>query len=337
MAAGVFPQIRIQPTSGLTFPWAFYTGPTGSVSDANFGHGGCAAAELMLLYFQDLGPALQQLIGFSYRDSSTSPPTLRRVLPFKHPFLTNLWCTRVVKVEGLGPDGLFIDVYGPFETYKILRLTLQFSRPPYAILPDNAILDMMGQPQEWLRYTDRVWTPEVQLYSRQATQFTFATVGTPPQIRGADYPGNIGMPIPKAGLARRWYQLPEFGVYDTNGFPNNVLKDYITGAILCETINDDTFFGITTNCLRYVAPEIISQPLPLPPGLMNLPGNEFFQLQYDVVFHFVWFDPPLGTNETVHGHNLVPWADNKWYYATTKQGGNPQFASSTFPHLWQIN
>jgi hypothetical protein len=336
--ADPYPILTIHSTSGLTFPWAFYTGPTGSAGDANFGHGGCAAAELMLIRFEDFGVALQQLIGYSWRDASTTPPRLRRVLPFKHPFYTNLWCTRVVKVEGLKPDGLFVDTYGPFETYKILRLTLQFSRPSYAVLPDNAILDMSGNPQEWLRYTDRLWQPEIEVYSREGTQFRF-TEGTGPTATtpAAQYPGSIGLPIPKARLARRWYQLPEFGVYNVDGFPNNVLKDYLTGAILCETLNDATFFGIPAGCLRYVAPEIIPQPLPLPPGLMQLAGNEYFQLQYDVVFHFVWFDPPLGPGATTRGHNTVPWADTFWYKATSVQSGNPQFASSTLSNLWQIN
>jgi len=332
--AAAFPELRIWSNSGLTFPWVFATGPTGSISDANLGHGGCAAAEVMLIYFDDLADAAQQLIGYSWRDTSTTPSTLRRIIPFKHPFYTQLYCTRIVKVEGLQPDGVFDDTFGPYETYTLMRLTLQFSRPNYALLADNQILDMDGNPQEWLRYTDRYWYPDVQLYYRESTTFVY-TEGTPSSPQ-QPVPSSVGLPIAKLELTRRWYQLPENAVYTNTGFPSNLIFNFFDGSNMLETLNSTAFLGIRAGCLRYVKPEILPQPLPLPPQLMGLLDTESFQLQYDVVFHFVYFDPPLGSGATTHGHNTLPWADNLWYLAATKQSGQPQFASNTMQNLWQI-
>ena len=329
-----FPELRIWSNSGLTFPWAFATGPTGSLSDANLGHGGCAAAEIMLVYFDDIGTAAQELIGYSWRDTSTDPSTLRRILPFKHPFYTQLYCTRIVKVEGLQPNGVFDDTFGPYETYKVMRLTLQFSRPNYPLLTDDQILDLDGNPQEWLRYTDRFWYPDVQVYYRQTQEFVF-TEGTPASPQ-QPFASSVGLPIPKLELTRRWYQLPENAVYDSTGFPTNVIFNYADGSNFLETLNANAFLGIRAGCLRYSKPEILPQPLPLPPELMRLLDTASFQLQYDIVFHFTYFDPPIGVGATTHGHNTLPWTDNLWYLAACKQSGTPQFASNTMPNLWQI-
>ncbi len=345
MSDFIFPELFFQPLSGLDFPWAFKTGSRGP-SDASFGPEGVVAAEVMMVYDEDAAIAAQQLLGYSWRDASTYDPgvtgaTLRRVLPFQHPYYTQMYCTRIVKVEGLSPDGKAVGITGsPFQQYKILLLTLQFSRPPYALLADDEIgTDMTtGVAQEWLRYTTRVWSPGTEILSREGTTFRFAE-GTGPTSTSpaATFPGSIGYPVTKVKLTMTWHQIPEFGMYDATGFPSNVLYDFFDGARLAGTVNASSFYDIDPNLLLYIQPDIQPHPLQLPPELMQLPGTENFLLQYDAVLHFLFFDPPLGPGATTAGHNTAPWADNFWYLVQSVNGGNPPFASSQFSSIFQIN
>ena len=79
------PALRIHPTSGLDFPWAEYhpDGVTGS-SSHTCGPDGVTVAMRMLIYWDTLPYAVQQLLGYSYRDSGTltprGTPWLRRKL-----------------------------------------------------------------------------------------------------------------------------------------------------------------------------------------------------------------------------------------------------------------
>jgi hypothetical protein len=76
--------------------------------------------------------------------------------------------------------------------------------------------------------------------------------------------------------------------------------------------------------LLYEGCEITPQPLQLPPFLMQvgiLNGAEpISQVQYDVTFRFVYFDPPRASGGTpFRGHNLMPWArDGLWYHVHSK-------------------
>lgn len=343
MADHPFPELEVQPGSGLSFPWAFKTDSRGP-GDANFGPTGSRAVEVMIINDEDTDDALQELLGYSWRDASTYDPpttgaTLRRVLPFQHPYYTQLYCTRIVKSEGVSPLDIEIGIEGaPFQAYNLLYLTLEFSRPPYALLEDDEIgVDpTTGVAQEWLRYTTWVWSPGVEMLSREGTTFNY-TSGTGPMASGQPFPGSIGYPVVKTKLTMTWHQLPQFGIYDANNFPNNVLYDFFNGDRLTSTVNASSFFDVDIGLLLYIVPEIVPHPLQLPPDLMKL-GNENFLLQYDAILHFLFFDPPLGPGATgPGGHNTAPWADGFWYPVASVQGGNPPFASTQFSSIFQIN
>lgn len=343
------PNLIIWPDTGLTFPWAWWTPPpAGSISDASFGPDGVAACETMLIYWEDFesGSPLQQILGFSWRDGSTNPPTLRRVTPMQHPFYEQIYCTKIVKVELIKPSGEVIaSTNGPIPPYTLVRMTLQFTRPPYSILEDSEIISpFTGLPQEWLRYTTSVWSESLDFLAREGTFFKFSTAGTP---NGKQFPGSIGLPACRSRLTMTWYQLPQLGVYNANGFPQNMNYDYTDGTTrLPGTVNaaedgPTDFLGIAEECLLYLVPDIQPHPLQLPAALMNLgtfaeanPAN----LQFNAVITFLFFDPPAGPSETKRGHNLAPWADNFWYYVVTQQApNNPPFASTQFSKIFQIN
>lgn len=391
MPDAAFPVLEIHSTSGLSFEWSEFTSRQGSTFDASFGHEGVGLGMCMLIRYADLELAIKELIGYSERDGSNpSDIKLQRHLPFAHPRWPQLWCTRITKVQGiqfLGKDEYNLtfsldsgQVGGPVSTYTLILLTLQFSRPPYAILgdDDDLIYDESGDRQEWLRYTDRTWSPAIQILSREGMQFQY----TEGAASGNFFPGSVGERLIKIKLTRTWYQIPQVGIYDDNGFPQKLFlgtdvtitgiiangsgncqvtaanHGFITGqtvlitgvvgttkvngVVVVTVINSSTFdttakfdatytsggiattfalgsvnlvefMGCPAGTLLYEVPEIIIRPLPIPPQLMGIVG-ESIQLQYDIKFHFEYFDPPIGSGVTKRGHNNMPWAaDGLWY------------------------
>jgi hypothetical protein len=332
-----YPDLQVQPNSGLDFPWAFETGPMGNVSDASFGPEGVSACEFMFIYDADTEEALPQILGFSSRNTDTNPPTLQRQLPMRHPYYNQMFATRIVKVDGIGPTERYDSPTGPYQLYQILRLTIQFSRPPYVLLKDNQIPTDpdTGVPQEWLRFTTYQWVPNVEILARQGTQFQYSTSGTAPYQQ--QFGESLGLPVSKLKLTLTWHQIPQLALYNANYFPINVIFDYASpGSLLLGAVNNVEFFGCAIGTLLYLGPEIIPKPLQLPPDLMDLDVDETFFLQYDIRFHFAYFDPPIGPSETVHGWNTAPWADTFWYAVQSVQGGNPPFTPGQMQSLFQI-
>lgn len=343
---GTYPfDLNVQPNSGLTIPWREFISRAGSTFDASFGNDGSQVALVIDVYWDDLGQALQQCLGYSSRTVVPGDwSQLNRFLPMRHPRWPQLFCTRVAKVQGISFQGTAV-VEQPGTTtseYFLARLTLQFGRMPYALINDNDMenyLDDDDLPQEFQRFTDRNWVPSAEILAREQQQFSFVEG----DANGNQFTGPFGMTIGKARLTRTWYSLPEDAVFNASEFPAGLMygRDG-TGGIdtavqALGTVNASTFLGCPAGTLLYEAPEIIPRPLTLPPDLMDLPWQEYsIQLQYDVRFNFVFFDPPIGTGVTSRGHNLAPWAkDGRWYPIQTATGLTP-FKTYEFKNLFRI-
>ncbi len=321
-----YPRLQVQPGSGLTFSWAEYLPQGADSSGSSFGHGPMAETMIILVYWHEMVDKtigmLGQLIGYSYRNDGLAVTRLSRVLPWKHPLYSQLWCTRITAVQGMqlkGKNTTAASAYtggaGPISSYKVVALHLQFTRPNYPVLPDSSVPLTDGFYPEYLRFTDRYWRAHVQMLSREGQTFAYRE-GTP---SGNPFPGTVGTKVCHVKLTRTWYQIPEQCVLDGDGFPSGVILKPSSGDAIVASVNDDDFFGCPAGTLLYETPEIIPQELPLPQILMNLGFGEQFPVQYDVKFNFDYFNPPLGTGTSgdFRGHNCMPWAgDARWYIAT---------------------
>lgn len=268
-------ELRVWPTSGLSFEWAeMHPGGITSSFDASFGPDGVAQTMLMLIRWEDLSTALQELLGYSWRDTSTNPPILRRKLPWQHPYSAQLWVKSISSVKGVqlqgfqaivtpGGEGVGVGALantGPWSIFRYAMLTLNFWRPPYYVRSDFDILDGAGDPQEWLRYVDKHWTLETQMLSREAQGFVWN------DAHPGGTPGSVGQPMAKLGVNRRWYQIPERALFQAlsdatpNGIPNNLLYARTT------TTNPITSYVRTGG----VAADGSATGLPLP-GCVNSP------------------------------------------------------------------
>lgn len=337
--ADAYLKLNIYPLSGLSFNWAEYISKSGATSDASLGNDGTSVSMCILVYWHELKEAIPQLVGYTKRVVVDDTGFLERHLPWRHPYYENMWCQRIASIKPWAWRNKEQGIYGPYSAYEVMILTLQFWRPPYSVLDDVVALG-----QEWIRYTDKFWRPSVQMLSRQGMSFKF-TAGRP---SGQLFPGSVGQKMGKAKLSRTWYQLPEQSVYDDNGFPARLFTDPDTGIPVIGTVNDAQFFGMPAQTLLYESVDITPRPLPFPSTLIGVDPvmAELYPLQFDVTFHFEYFNPTPGfqndgvTRITQRGHNLMPWSGDGLWYPVASQGyqgfggGRQPFQTSTFTDLW---
>lgn len=309
---------------------------------------------------------------------------LRRYLPWQHPLWNQLYVKGISSIKGITQQGDSVTVgaagfpalggrgvganvvTGPWNTFVLAQLHLQFWRPPYFVRSDGDIVDVNGNGQEWLRYVDKHWTLTSQMLSREGGQYTWYN-NVP---NSQPVPGAVGIPVSRMRVTRRWYEVPESAIFSSaqetlvpNGLPvcqyytqtltaNPVTSfQYTPGQPLPGCVNSpigggstDTdftlrMFGSYMGTLLYEGVEYVPRPLHLPAALMQIPpfkNNEpISQQQYDVVFHYSVFDPPRGKAVPFRGHNLLPYAGDGQFYPVISQAvvdaGNPYTNHKTTP------
>jgi len=204
------------------------------------------------IYWSDLPTALQELLGYSVRNTkNTDPnhgtPTLNRFLPWQHPYFPQLVVKNVTDVKGeitQGNSQQGVDLFkfgvnangfgqgygvnnGPWSVFKFARITIQFWRPPYYLRTDDDIVaptgPLAGSQEEWLRYTDKHWTISTELLRREGATFVYAPGQSTVSLQS--FVGSVGQKVSHMKLSRTWYQIPEQGIFTPlpDGTPNGVL------------------------------------------------------------------------------------------------------------------
>lgn len=230
-----FPDLAIYPLSGLSFPWAFFHPDVLGNFGASLGPDGVSTSEVMVIHFEDLQTAVTELLGYSYRDTTNlvadGRGTLRRKLPWMHPYFNQLWLKRISDVKAgpmcgtnfANPQDVVFNIrggfvgpgqevnLGPWTNFELAFLTLQFWRPPYYVRTDADIV-VDGEPQEWLRYVDKHWEQSVQMLQREGCQYHWG--GSQGVNTSPGPPGAIGTPVVHQKLTKRWYQVPEACLFE---------------------------------------------------------------------------------------------------------------------------
>lgn len=251
------PSLQFQPLSGLNFPWAEqHPDPVYGSSSHTFGPDGVTVAMKMYVYWDHLAIAIQQLLGYSWRDPTTltprGTPWLRRKLPWQHPIWNQLYVKRISEVRGIrqqgkefqsillaairgagsgvpfGGDGVLPNL-GPHTDFFLAELTLHFWRPPYYVRSDLAVVSPeTGNPQEWLRYVSKSWEVSLNMLSREGAIFEWLP-GIKPPSSSNYFPGSVGQAVTHLRLSRTWYQVPEQALFSSvaggtpDGLPRNMV------------------------------------------------------------------------------------------------------------------
>ena len=227
--ANPFPQLQLQPGSGLSFPWAEKVSGVMGDFDASFGADGVSYGMTIYINWVDLATACQELLGYSYREGVWPPSgsgRLCRIPPWQHPKFNQLYVKRISSIKGvrlegklhaeqllLGGIGAGFAVTAPVTTFNKAILTLQFHRPPYFVRTDQDVTAANGQQYEWLRWVDKKWSINTQMLVRENATFEFCS-DQGIDLAFKEFQGSIGQKINHIKVSRTWHEIPEACIFE---------------------------------------------------------------------------------------------------------------------------
>lgn len=276
------------------------------------------------------------LLGYPTLVDTSPEPYISRTTPHVYPSATSIgkvYATNITSVVGCGvpdvddmddPDEVVIHESVPFplrplkdeddlSNYKYAIVTVEYEPRLYSVLEDNDVIDpATGNPTEKFleRYVSVRWKPITELF----------TVGPGGAKWADDAPGSgrqtVPRPIPKreakVNVDITWHQLPFI--------PQRA-------AELMAAVNDATVD---------ISPAT-SSGAGDPPGTMLLVGVDTVLLKsraiidqqlYDIVYHFVRFEPAAGK-----GHNYIfdAFGNPARYRLITDTGDDPPTGKTIYP------
>lgn len=211
----------------FSFPWAQYEGNKVQGNfDASMGSDGVRTGLSIIVRWQDLMVACQEVLGYSFRDVSVpAAPRLRRVLPWQNPYFTQLYAKEITKVIALSQTGAVVNQFNlpgagagqgadPVEaatSYSFAILTVSFWRPPFYVRTDHDVI-FGGQPREWNRFVERSWQPSAEAMDQQGNQVLYLP-GQNPNLAGKSFRGSASVKVAKNRMRLRWVDVPEACVF----------------------------------------------------------------------------------------------------------------------------
>jgi hypothetical protein len=221
----------------------------------HLGPDGTGAGLTIEIFWGDLETACVAILGYSKRDPGDPvngvPPSLKRYVPWQHPYFNQLWARAITSVRGvrmegnsfLDPEDLFFPRMGgagqgipinagPWTEYRLALITISFWRPPYYIRSDQDVRITMPdgitvRQAEWKRYVDRNWSVSASMLSREGQMFQWSSSTGAINHNQGGFPGSRGQQLMNCRITRRWAQVPEqclFAPIDDgtpNGLPTN--------------------------------------------------------------------------------------------------------------------
>ncbi len=312
------PLLLLQDDSQLTVAWAEFITRTGlsPASVTMSWNKGTQAVITIDVNFSDVNDNLttgvfQQILGYSVRvpppvgSPTNTPGTISRIPPIAHPFLPQLWATRISKCDFYGPAGKMPALrngalygLGPFASWRTARITILFEALDYIILNDNQ-LAQYGAGTEANRYVSGPYAEyNLQGLQRQAGRDTGLQWVTGPTV-GQHINFGVVQMRPIVDYVLTWRQVPEKSLFNSAGVAANVELPY-------GCTNIDTFLGHPNGTLLFMKPRI--EPVPSP---FTLTGFTTPQRLWDVTYRLSY----LAT-----GWNNLPHPQGGYYYAVFPNG-----------------
>jgi len=316
----------------ITKPWRQFISKTGWQGDAvlDASSGTSSAVMKIDVPWDKLTEVVPEILGYSV----ASGVAISRMTPMRHPVFPWMRCTRITGIEGVGVlsdpltgNSATKGPSGDYQSYRIARLTLQFTSMPYAIVDDGTY----PADQEWRRYTERFEKPAAEFAARKSMRIRFHpafSIGANwlPEVTDA-----VGVLLIKARVQVIWHQVPVRGFYNERGRASNVLDGLAR-------VNSDTIFGYKPGTLLMEAPDIKPVGCPLDPALIGQEPSHYVT----VTHNWLHFDPPLGNyapgdNYGLRGHNTLPQPYDGKFYPTVLENGQPRFLPYRFSKCFEMS
>lgn len=316
--------LQVRPRSGMTFAWEEYISTKGTTHDFAYGFDGSQVVMQIDVPWNSVGLATTEILGVSTFVPNSNPVKLQRRIPWRCPYDSGMWATRIASIKGLKPQA---KAFEDLITYERARFIVQFSRLPYRVIDDGA-LQLRFQGKEYYRYTTRRIQPSAEFITRKEGSFKFAQ-----GISSSELVGSVSQRLSKETVEWIWHNVPAHVLFGANGdqLPNNQIAN-------SGNVNNSTFQGFAAGTLLLLPTEFREKTKP--DGFNTGPLGDPY-LIYDVVFRAVHFDPPF-FGGAFRGHNLLPIpgdASGKWGLVTHDGTlpGRPIHDSFDFETLWVGN
>lgn len=261
---------------------------------------------------------------------------LERSLPKAHPILPWCFASQIVSITGEGQPTLVttdVDyeaplIVGAFASYPSLRLMVEFSTVPFAVLRDSAITvgtttyypeTDTGSPaagqtitiaSEWDRFCDADYAPSLELAYAQHGTVSFKTSAAVAPPHGRTASGFPKLSVPRATIRWRWFHIPM--AYVTGGATGNSYLLQNLGRV-----NQDTWGTFDPGSLLYTGLTVTSRYPPPIPERTDWTGSASFsaeklcsvelQLDYTTRTAAAAAPTPVNRNWVAGGHNLLPY------------------------------
>src|SRR5262245_1377043 len=318
--------------SGLSFSWVEHVGrEKGYTQGYTYGHDNASVTMTIDCAWNLLltGELLGEILGWSaVAHPATGASYITRIPPWKHPSFDGLWAQRIVQVEGVkfvGKSAFDLAMY------QLARVTILFSHLPYRVLDDDQLAADYGG-KEYRRWTTREQRSASEMQTSEKFQWKWA------QGAAGDVDAPRGKVIGKDLIPFHWLDVPAealYGPQDAFAY-NEWPPTYQDGGV--GKVNANTFLGFPKETLLLDSWE--ARPKLAPALLPLFPSNTEPPLLYDVVFNFVYLDPPAVDKAVARGHNVTPRAQQeKWHLMNTygTPTGPRMYESYDFPRLFWPN
>lgn len=308
-------QTNLNQYSLSNVPALQYVGGGGNCVGGGFNYGASSCYQEWLI--KDAGKNLPRFIADVMGYAKKAGTGIHRSLPARHPELVWCWASNISWDAGLAPTGQRQGFNRATAAYKGLKLKVEFSAPPYAIIPDGQIT--AARP-EYHRFVSLNSDPNTEFIQRKHGTFQFPA-GTP-AISTQELPEGVPQLLVKNRIALTWHQVPDDGLF-TNG---GSFREGATAANLIAGIgkvNSSTFLGYPAGTLLMEGYKLIPYNLPIMPSIL---GNEMFvgpggkggipPRFWNVEMVLTYFNPPIDTGGgfTARGHNLLPHPTDPYWY-----------------------
>ncbi len=257
-------------------------------------------------------------------------PALARIMPMRHPYLTNFVCTRISQAQPLAFVGKLAGAPGPISVpptalFKYFRLTCVFEPVDYNVV-DDATLYTKYNGDESLRCVRYRRANTLQALSRRGQDFIW-TEG-PGVAAKQPIPFGLVQQLAKQQIIATWLKVPEACLFSNYALGPAPFIEAAYGGV-----NAAAWKGYPAQTVFFDNWQPTPVPHPYPAGLNDL---ILPQRLWDVEMSFRIFDPPPGG--TRRGWNLQPYPDGKWYFAGQMLKPSVGILPAVdFNDIWNIN
>lgn len=320
--------MQVRPASGLSFPWEEHID-----GGAGYSQGYVFARNLSQCTMTLDCPwsnfvsnqAVREVLGETRFARPGGVALLTRTVPMQHPKFQYLRASKIVGVQGVGPNGKDVE---DIAKYDRARLTVQFQQLNYRVVNNQTLANAFGG-KEYHRWVTRKVTPVVTFLTQERGSWVWFNGNRPGD------PVTFGTPqmVCKNNVELTWLSVPGAGLFGSILSGRAANQENGIGKV-----NSEVWLGFPKETLLLASISYAESFLFQPAAEIGMNSLGDPSVLYDVTFHMVYFDPPNVVDAAVgRGHNVFPQPnDPSWAVIVTKNGNEKLYPTYNYDTLFVL-